>query len=117
MKRNNYYSGAMIRIGLLLSLTMLFTLCKRPVKIAHEVYDQIQEGFITPADTNKPWCYFIWIGKTSNLMDQSPEKAKELFNVLEAWREDVKAEFLITNPDFKSDRRYEWAKHPDRKIR
>ena len=52
----------MMRIGLLLALSMLFALCTSPVKISQEVYDKIQEGFITPADTNKPWCYYYWIG-------------------------------------------------------
>ena len=54
------------------------------------------------------------IGETRSLTDQSPEKATELFNLLEAWREDVKAEFPVTNPEFDPERRYEWGKHPDR---
>jgi len=62
MKRKNNYPGLVIRTGLLLSISILFALCARPVKIAQEVYDQIQEGFITPADTNRPWCYYYWIG-------------------------------------------------------
>ena len=45
------------------------------------------------------------IGETSKLTDQNPEKAKELFNLLEAWREDVKAEFPVPNPDFDADKR------------
>ena len=62
MKRNINFPGARIRISLLLAISMLFTLCTRPVKISQEIYDKIQEGFITPADTNKPWCYYYWIG-------------------------------------------------------
>ena len=62
MKQNINFSGARIRISLLLAISMLFTLCTRPVKISQEHYDKIQEGFITPADTNKPWCYYYWIG-------------------------------------------------------
>ncbi len=62
MKRKNNYQGLVIPTGLLLSISILFALCARPVKIAQEVYDQIQEGFITPADTNRPWCYYYWIG-------------------------------------------------------
>ena len=41
---------------------MLLALCTQPVKISQELYDQIQEAFITPADTNRPWCYYYWIG-------------------------------------------------------
>ena len=36
--------------------------CDRPVKISQEAYDAIAEAFITPADTNKPWAYYYWIG-------------------------------------------------------
>jgi len=57
------------------------------------------------------------IGETSNLMDQNPEKANELFNLLETWRKDVKAELPVANPDFDSEKRYEWGVHPDRKNR
>lgn len=52
----------MMRISLLLAISMLFALCTRPAKISREVYNKIQEGFINPADTNKPWCYYYWIG-------------------------------------------------------
>ncbi len=52
----------MKHIGLLLAISMLFAFCTRPVKISQALYDSIQEGFITPADTNKPWCYYYWIG-------------------------------------------------------
>jgi len=45
----------------LLAIALAFTFCTRPVQISQEVYDNIQEGFITPADTNKPWCYYYWI--------------------------------------------------------
>ena len=62
MKRNINFPGAMIRISLLLAISMLSALCTRPVQISQEHYDKIQEGFITPADTNKPWCYYYWIG-------------------------------------------------------
>jgi hypothetical protein len=62
MKQELHHSAALVRISLLLAITMLFSLCTRPVQITQEVYDSIQEGFITPADTNKPWCYYYWIG-------------------------------------------------------
>jgi len=50
------------RFSLLILLSMAFFYCDRPEKIAQEVYDNIQEGFVIPADTNKPWCYYYWIG-------------------------------------------------------
>jgi len=62
MKQNISFPGTMMRISLLLAITMLFSLCTRPESISQEVYNNIQEGFITPADTNKPWCYYYWIG-------------------------------------------------------
>ena len=62
MKQELHHSGALVRISLLLAISMLFALCTRPVQITQERYDNIQEGFFTPADTNKPWCYYYWIG-------------------------------------------------------
>lgn len=49
--------------GCFLPLFAIFlAFCNRPVQISQELYDHIQEGFVTPADTNKPWCYYYWIG-------------------------------------------------------
>ncbi len=62
LKRNSIYTGNIFRLSILLAIALAFTFCKRPVQISQEVYDNIQEGFITPADTNKPWCYYYWIG-------------------------------------------------------
>ncbi len=62
MKRNSNYTGNIFRVSTLLTIALAFTFCTRPVQISQEVYDNIQEGFITPADTNKPWCYYYWIG-------------------------------------------------------
>jgi hypothetical protein len=62
MKRKSNYSGTMVRLSILLAISMLFALCTRPVQVSQAVYDQVQEGFTTPADTNKPWCYYYWIG-------------------------------------------------------
>jgi hypothetical protein len=62
MKQNINVPGAMMRISLLVAISMLSALCTRPVRIPQEAYDSIQEAFITPADTNKPWCYYYWIG-------------------------------------------------------
>ncbi len=62
MKRIFKFHRTMMRISFLLTFTMLFAHCTRPVKISQELYNNIQEGFTTPADTNKPWCYYYWIG-------------------------------------------------------
>lgn len=62
MKRKSIFSSAMVQLSVLLAISMLFGSCTRPVQISQEFYDQVQEGFVTPADTNKPWCYYYWIG-------------------------------------------------------
>jgi len=62
IKRNSIYIRNIFRLSILLTTALAFAFCTRPVQISQEVYDNIQEGFITPADTNKPWCYYYWIG-------------------------------------------------------
>ena len=52
--------------------------------------------------------------ETSNMMQAFPEKAKELYDLLKAWRENVGAELPVPNPVFNPDKRYIWGKHPDR---
>ena len=37
MKQELHHSAALVRISLLLAITMLFSLCTRPVKISQEV--------------------------------------------------------------------------------
>jgi len=54
------------------------------------------------------------IGETHNLAESMPEKVSELYGLLKAWQEEVQAEFPIPNPDFDTERRYEWGRHPDR---
>ena len=54
------------------------------------------------------------IGETTNLIAQHPEKAEKLYGLLVDWREDVKAELPVPNPDFDPERRYQWGRHPDR---
>ena len=54
------------------------------------------------------------IGETTDLSGQHPEKADELYGLLVDWREDVKAELPVPNPDFDPERRYQWGRHPDR---
>ena len=36
--------------------------CNQPGKMSRQEYTRIQEGFTTPQDTNKLWCYYYWIG-------------------------------------------------------
>lgn len=54
------------------------------------------------------------IGETTDLSREHPEKADELYGLLVDWREEVKAELPVPNPDFDPERRYQWGRHPDR---
>lgn len=56
------------------------------------------------------------IGETTDLNGEHPEKAGELYRLLEAWRQDTGAELPAENPDFDPERRHEWAPHPDTRI-
>ena len=62
MKKTPIKQAVLVRTGAVLAMALAFAFCTRPVQLSQESYDQIQEGFITPADTNKPWCYYYWIG-------------------------------------------------------
>ncbi len=55
------------------------------------------------------------ISESKDLAKSMPDKALELYKLLKAWQQDVKAEFPEPNPNFDPLRRYEWGKHPDRK--
>jgi len=46
---------------MILAIAISFMYCTRSEQISLKDYENIQEGFITPADTNKPWCYYYWI--------------------------------------------------------
>ncbi len=53
-----------LRIGfkfLILFVLINFTSCKQE-KLSSLEYSRIQEGFITPQEDNKVWCYYYWIG-------------------------------------------------------
>ncbi|MBA7562546.1 hypothetical protein ES708_04198 [subsurface metagenome] len=56
------------------------------------------------------------IGETLDLSLLYPEKASELYKLLSDWQNDTGAEFPIENPDFDDKRRYEWGRHPYRRI-
>ena len=62
MKKTSTIQAKLLRICIATIIALVFSYCGRPVQISQETYDNIQEGFITPADTNKPWCYYYWIG-------------------------------------------------------
>ena len=49
-----------IRWPILLLLTIIIS-CDG-VQLDPQEYTRIQEGFITPQEDNKPWCYYYWIG-------------------------------------------------------
>ena len=54
------------------------------------------------------------IGETNNLAELNEKKTNELYQLLEEWRKDTKAELPVENPDFNPEKRYIWGKHPDR---
>lgn len=54
------------------------------------------------------------MGENFDLSDEEPEITSALFQLLEEWRRDCRAEFPVPNPDFDPVRRYEWGSHPDR---
>jgi arylsulfatase A len=53
------------------------------------------------------------IGETTDLSRTEPEVTQELYQLLEQWRRDCRAEFPQPNPAFDPARRYEWGMHPD----
>ena len=59
---NSIYFKEVSRMLTILALFLFFAFCSRPAEISLQDYGNIQEGFISPADTNKPWCYYYWIG-------------------------------------------------------
>ncbi|RLD71241.1 MAG: arylsulfatase [Bacteroidetes bacterium] len=54
------------------------------------------------------------IGETTDLSQSEQEITNELYDILEAWRDDCEAEFPVPNPGFIPEGRYEWGRHPDR---
>ena len=53
-----------LRIGfkfLILFVLINFTSCKQE-KLSGLEYSRIQEGFVTPQEDNRVWCYYYWIG-------------------------------------------------------
>jgi uncharacterized sulfatase len=54
------------------------------------------------------------IGESTDLSQSKQEIADELYQLLQTWREDCRAEFPVPNPGFIPEGRYEWGRHPDR---
>lgn len=52
------------------------------------------------------------IGESIDLKAQQPELAAELYTSLQNWREEVSAAMPIPNPDFDSEKRHLWVRHP-----
>jgi uncharacterized sulfatase len=54
------------------------------------------------------------LGETRDLSQSEPELCSDLYQQLEKWRMDCKAEIPVPNTEFDPERRYEWGIHPDR---
>jgi hypothetical protein len=50
------------RALLLMAVIITCNFCNQSGKISQEEYDRIQQGFTTPQDSNRLWCYYYWIG-------------------------------------------------------
>jgi uncharacterized sulfatase len=73
-------------------------------KLIHYLHDDSRRLFHLAGD----------LGETTDLSEKHPEKADELLQLLDQWREEVEAEYPVPNPDFDPERRYQWGTHPDR---
>ncbi|MEN8157166.1 MAG: glycosyl hydrolase, partial [Bacteroidota bacterium] len=61
MKRNAHLQNMIFRLFIILGLSMTFTFCTSTGSRSVWEYEKIQEEFITPAESNKLWCYYYWI--------------------------------------------------------
>ena len=52
------------------------------------------------------------IGETTDLAEEYPERAEELFQLLDQWRQEVNADMPTENPSFDPERREQWSRHP-----
>lgn len=55
------------------------------------------------------------IGETTDLSKQRLKLASQMLTTLKEWRNDVNAEMPTPNPNFDSDKRFQWGVHPDTK--
>ena len=51
-----------LRAIVLVAVIIACNFCNQSGKISKQEYTRIQEGFTTPQDSNKLWCYYYWIG-------------------------------------------------------
>ena len=63
--------------------------------------------------SEKPNIIFI-LADDLGWAEMNKKKTNELYQLLEEWRKDTKAELPVENPDFNPEKRYLWGKHPDR---
>ncbi len=54
------------------------------------------------------------LGESRDLSKSEQDITNELYDLLEVWRSDCRAEFPVPNPGFIPESRYEWGRHPDR---
>ncbi|HEC44239.1 MAG TPA: arylsulfatase [Bacteroides sp.] len=55
------------------------------------------------------------VNEMTDLKYSYPEKLEEMKTVLKKWQQDTRAAMPVPNPEFDTDKRYEWGKHPDRR--
>lgn len=52
-------------------------------------------------------------GETTDMSGSEKEIADEMYQLLQSWRSECKAEYPVPNPGFIPEGRYEWGRHPD----
>jgi uncharacterized sulfatase len=52
------------------------------------------------------------ISEMTDLKFSYPHKFSEMKTVLEKWQKETKAKFPVPNPEFDSEKRYQWGKNP-----
>lgn len=52
------------------------------------------------------------LGESTNLVDQHPEKARELLEQLQNWRKQVGAKMPTSNPDYDPAKADQWKRRP-----
>ncbi len=55
-------AGMFNRALILVCVIITCHCCNQPGRISRQEYKRIQEGFASPHDTNRLWCYYYWIG-------------------------------------------------------
>ena len=55
-------AGMFNRALILVCVILACHCCNQPGRLSRQEYKRIQEGFTTPLDSNRLWCYYYWIG-------------------------------------------------------